>query len=161
MVCGEDHLATGTPPPGNSATSPPGAGGTWWPGTSASSGCSRGSATPGLPYVMLGHSMGSFLTRTYLIRWPGTLDGAVLSGTGQEPAPLVALGRLLAGGLCALRGPEYVSDLVYQLSLGAYNRAFRPNRTTADWLKPDEGAVDANSATPCAPSGPPSPCFGT
>ena len=95
--------------------------------------------------------MGSFLTRTYLIRWPGTLDGAVLSGTGQEPAPLVALGRLLAGGLCALRGPEYVSDLVYQLSLGAYNRAFRPNRTTADWLSRDEGAVDANLRDPlCA-----------
>ena len=111
----------------------------------------QGERHPSLPYVMLGHSMGSFLTRTYLIRWPGTLDGAVLSGTGQEPAPLVALGRLLAGGLCALRGPEYVSDLVYQLSLGAYNRAFRPNRTTADWLSRDEGAVDANLRDPlCA-----------
>ena len=38
---------------------------------------------PGLPYFLLGHSMGSFLTRTYLIRFPGTVDGAVICGTGQ------------------------------------------------------------------------------
>ena len=108
----------------------------------------QGEQYPGLPYVMLGHSMGSFLTRTYLIRWPGTLDGVVLSGTGQEPAPLVALGKALAGGLCALRGPDYVSGLVYHLSLGVYNRAFRPNRTTADWLSRDKAMVDANLRDP-------------
>ena len=34
--------------------------------------------------------MGSFLTRTYLIRWPGTVSAAVLSGTGQESAAAVA-----------------------------------------------------------------------
>ena len=49
------------------------------------------------PYFLLGHSMGSFLTRTYLINYPGTLTGVILSGTGQESAPLVALGRWLAG----------------------------------------------------------------
>ena len=38
---------------------------------------------PGLPYVLFGHSMGSFLTRTYLIRFPGTVSAAVLCGTGQ------------------------------------------------------------------------------
>ena len=37
---------------------------------------------PNLPYFLLGHSMGSFLTRTYLIRYPGTVDGAIIMGTG-------------------------------------------------------------------------------
>ena len=46
--------------------------------------CLAGRRLPGVPYFLLGHSMGSFLTRTYLIRWPGTVDGAVLSGTGQR-----------------------------------------------------------------------------
>ncbi len=102
-----------------------------------------GQQYPGIPYVMLGHSMGSFLTRTYLIRWPGTLDGAVLSGTGQEPAALVALGKGVAGVIGRIRGGDHVSQLVDALSLGAYNRKFRPNRTSADWLSRDEAAVDA------------------
>ena len=102
----------------------------------------QGEKYPGVPYVMLGHSMGSFLTRTYLIRWPGTVDGAVLSGTGQEPAPLVALGKALAGGLCLLRGGDSVSPLVNAMSLGAYNKKFAPNRTGADWISRDEAVVD-------------------
>ena len=102
----------------------------------------------GLPYFLLGHSMGSFVARTYLIRWPGTVDGAILSGTGQEPAPLVAFGRAASGALCALRGPSYVSALIYQLSLGAYNRRFRPNRTTGDWLSRDPVMVDEGLRDP-------------
>lgn len=42
--------------------------------------------------------MGSFLARTYLIRYPGTVAGAILMGTGQMPPALVAAGRVLAAG---------------------------------------------------------------
>ena len=103
----------------------------------------QGEKYPGVPYVILGHSMGSFLTRTYLIRYPGTVDGAVLSGTGQEPAAVVAFGKGVAGLLCRVKGPGYVSGLVYGLSLGAYNQKFKPNRTSADWISRDEAMVDA------------------
>lgn len=98
---------------------------------------------PGVPYILLGHSMGSFLTRTYLCRYPGTVDGAILSGTGQESPLLVATGRLVSTVLGWLRGPTYVSQLVYSQSLGVYNRQFRPNRTTVDWMCSDERMVDA------------------
>ena len=98
---------------------------------------------PGVPYVMLGHSMGSFLTRTYLICWPGTLDGAVLSGTGQEPALLVMLGKWLAAGIGALRGGDYVSPLVHRISIGAYNRKFKPNQSHVDWLSRDKNMINA------------------
>ncbi len=33
---------------------------------------------PDVPYFLMGHSMGSFLTRTYLIRYPGTVDAAII-----------------------------------------------------------------------------------
>ena len=107
-----------------------------------------GNRYPRLPYILLGHSMGSFLARTYLILYPGTLDGVILSGTGQEPAPLIALGRALAGLECRRLGPQGVSPLVDALSLGAYNRRFRPNRTSADWISRDPAAVDAYLADP-------------
>lgn len=112
----------------------------------------EGARHPNLPYFLLGHSMGSFLTRTYLILWPGTVSGAVLMGTGQEPAPLVALGRLISALECRRLGPRGVSPLVHALSLGAYNGRFRPNRTPSDWLSRDPAEVDAFLADPlCQP----------
>lgn len=76
------------------------------------------------------------------------MDGAVLSGTGQEAAPLVALGRGLSGMIGSLRGRDYVSDLVYDMSMGSYNKPFRPNQTTGDWLSRDTELVKAFRSDP-------------
>lgn len=107
-----------------------------------------GERYPGLPYFLLGHSMGSFAARTYLIRYPATVDGCLLSGTGQEAAPLVALGRVLTAILSKVQGPNTVSPLVTSLTTGAYNRRFKPTRTDADWISRDRAAVDAYVADP-------------
>ena len=103
---------------------------------------------PGVPYGMLGHSMGSFLTRTYLLKGFKPLAGVVLSGTGQESAVMVAGGRTLARLLAKLRGKDYVSSLVYDLSMGAYNNRFQPVRTSADWVSRDEEQVDIRVSDP-------------
>lgn len=99
---------------------------------------------PDLPYFLLGHSMGSFVTRTFLIDYPGALTGCILSGTGQEPALTVAAGKLLTG----LGDPHKVNKLFYNLSIGAYNKQFAPARTGADWICRDEKVVDAYLADP-------------
>ena len=148
LVCGEDHLGHGLTAGGKFGYFGPRNG---WDLVVRDIRRLReleGEKHPKLPYVILGHSMGSFLTRTYLIRWPGTVDAAVLSGTGQESASAVASGKALAGTLCRLRGPDHVSKLVNDLSLGAYNRAFKPNRTPSDWLSRDEAQVDLALADP-------------
>ena len=70
---------------------------------------------------------------------------AALSACGIPDADmtlLVATGRLVSTVLGWLRGPTYVSQLVYSQSLGVYNRQFLPNRTTADWISRDEQVVD-------------------
>ena len=108
----------------------------------------EGEKYPDAPYFILGHSMGSFLTRTYLIRWPGTVKGAILSGTGQESALTVAGGKLLCGLICKVKGPDTCSSLVHNMALGAYNKQFAPNRTSSDWISRDEAAVDAYLADP-------------
>ena len=155
LVCGEDHLGHGrTAEGGNYGFFAPADG---WDLVVRDIRRLReleGEKYPTLPYFLLGHSMGSFLTRTYLIAYPGTLDGAILSGTGQEPAPLVALGRALSALECRRLGPQGVSPLVDTLSLGAYNRRFRPNRTSADWISRDPAAVDAYLADPLCRSKP-------
>lgn len=43
---------------------------------------------PEVPYVILGHSMGSFITRNYLCRYGKGVDGAVIVGTGMQSGGL-------------------------------------------------------------------------
>ena len=102
----------------------------------------------GLPYFLMGHSMGSFVARTYLIRWPNTLDGCILSGTGQEPAATVAFGKGVLAMFGAIRGYHIPCKFFNDLSLGVYNKKFAPNRTGADWISRDNDVVDAYVADP-------------
>ena len=76
LVCGEDHLGHGkTVEDGSYGFFAPKGG---WDLVVRDVRRLReleGEKYPSLPYFLLGHSMGSFLTRTYLIQYPGTLDG--------------------------------------------------------------------------------------
>lgn len=110
--------------------------------------CRTGEEHPGLPYFLMGHSMGSFLTRTYLIRYPGTVTGAILMGTGQNPGAVLLGGKALAALLAKANGRKSTSALVERLAFGTYNKAFAPNRTGYDWLSVNEGNVDAFLADP-------------
>lgn len=94
---------------------------------------------PGAPYFILGHSMGSFVTRTYLIDYPGTVTGAMLSGTAYFDPLTAAFGKWVAGW----GDPRQVNRAFFKLSVGAYNRHFAPTRTSADWICRDERVVDA------------------
>ena len=98
----------------------------------------------GLPYFMLGHSMGSFVARTYLFTYPGTVTGCMLSGTGYLNPAEAALAKWIAGW----GDPHEVNKAFYRVSIGAYNKTFAPNRTAADWISSDEATVDKYLADP-------------
>jgi alpha-beta hydrolase superfamily lysophospholipase len=97
---------------------------------------------PGLPVFLLGHSMGSFLSRAYVIEDSRELAGLVLSGTSGDPGLLRKVGVVIAGTEARLRGRRHVSPLLDKLTFGQYNAAFKPNRTDFDWLSRDEAEVD-------------------
>ena len=103
---------------------------------------------PDVPLCIMGHSMGSFLARTYLIRYPGTVKAAVIMGTGWQPKAVIAGGMAVAKAVGAVVGENGTSDLVTNLAFGAYNKLFAPNRTSCDWLSADEDNVDAYMADP-------------
>ena len=103
---------------------------------------------PDVPLCIMGHSMGSFLTRTYLIRYPGTVKAAVIMGTGWQPKAVIAGGMSVAKAVGAVVGENGTSDLVTNLAFGAYNKLFAPNRTSCDWLSADEDNVDTYMADP-------------
>ena len=103
---------------------------------------------PDLPYFMLGHSMGSFLLRTYLFTYHTDLAGALISGTGWMSPAILAAGRLLCREEAARLGWEQHSPTLQQIMFGPYNKQFAPNRTPYDWLSRDEAVVDAYAADP-------------
>jgi alpha-beta hydrolase superfamily lysophospholipase len=85
---------------------------------------------PGLPLVVLGHSMGSFALQGYLLDHSSELDAAVLSGTSAIDviAPSV--------------------DTTQEVDLSLFNAPFEPARTEFDWLSRDPDEVDAYVADP-------------
>lgn len=103
---------------------------------------------PGIPCFILGHSMGSFLTRSLLIRYPGCVDGAIIMGSGWNSSAAIAGGRAVTAVLGALKGKRAVSPFVINLAFGGYNKPFAPNRTGFDWVAADEKAVDRYIADP-------------
>lgn len=107
-----------------------------------------GKRFPGVPCFLLGHSMGSFLARTYLIRYPGTVDGAIIMGSGYMPQATLKAGRALAIAEGHRRGESSPSPLMEKIAFGGYNKRFSPNRTEQDWLSSSEENVDHYIADP-------------
>lgn len=103
---------------------------------------------PGIPIVLLGHSMGSFMARVYAARHSADIAGLVLSGTGGSQGLLGTIGQNIARVQATLRGRRHRSGLMNTLSFGQYNNAFKPTRTDFDWLSRDEAEVDAYIADP-------------
>ena len=48
---------------------------------------------PGVPYFILGHSMGSFITRNYIYRYGTGIQGAIIMGTGMQSLCTCLLGK--------------------------------------------------------------------
>jgi alpha-beta hydrolase superfamily lysophospholipase len=99
---------------------------------------------PGVPRILLGHSMGSIIALAAAERDGGDLAGLVLSGPlGVNPALVDTVTQLeaaLAAGLA-----DQPLD-----ALGQFNTAFEPARTPYDWLSRDDAEVDAYLADPLA-----------
>jgi len=96
----------------------------------------------GLPYFMLGHSMGSYLTRAYCAIYGNTLSGAIFSGTSDAPA-MLPLAILLDRIIVRMGGAESEGRVFQQLTSGSYNKRFKPNRSGSDWLTRDNEKIDA------------------
>lgn len=94
-----------------------------------------------IPYVIFGHSMGSFVTRVFLTRHAFGVRAAVLCGTGHQPRVLSGAGKAITGSLAKKHGERYVSDLVDSMAAGGYGRSIEDAETELDWLATDPEVV--------------------
>ena len=103
---------------------------------------------PGTPVVFLGHSLGSFLGRSFIAEHSDALAGAALSGSSGKPPAIATLGRLIARAERLRLGKRGKSQLIFQMWFGDFNKPFKPARTEFDWLTRDDRQVDAYLADP-------------
>jgi len=101
-----------------------------------------GQQQPGLPIILLGHSMGSYIAQAYLLHHSASLNGAILSGSNFQPVALYRAARVIARLERLRQGLRGRSALIEFLSFGSFNKAFKPNRTAFDWLSRDPSEVD-------------------
>lgn len=100
------------------------------------------------PYIMFGHSMGSFITRVYLTRHGQGLCAAVLCGTGQQAPALSWFGNKVSRLIASVKGETYRSGFVDGLGAGGFGKKIADARTPLDWLSTDPEVVDAYIADP-------------
>ena len=103
---------------------------------------------PGLPIVLIGHSMGSILARGFAAAHGEALAALVLSGANGRPPATAALGPPIARFERWRLGPRGKSKLLKAMMFGAFNQPFKPTRTGFDWLSRDPAEVDAYVADP-------------
>ncbi|MGI6298851.1 MAG: alpha/beta fold hydrolase [Saccharofermentanales bacterium] len=93
---------------------------------------------PEAKYIVLGHSMGSFVARTLASKAGNLLDGLIIMGTAQMPSVIPGFGYKFASAIGTLKGDYYKSKLLDNLALGKYNDAFKPEETGVEWLSRDK-----------------------
>jgi len=101
---------------------------------------------PDKPNFLLGHSMGSFLVRTFITKYCTGIDGVILTGSGTFSKAEVISGMLLAKLQCFLFGPYRKARLINKLSFGKYEKHFGGEKYA--WLTRDKNIVNEYISDP-------------
>lgn len=104
---------------------------------------------PEVPYILFGHSMGSFMARTILCTYPDSgISAAVICGTGWQPAFALPAVIKLVDTIGQKEGETQPNKKLENMVFGGYNKKVEHPRTPYDWLSRDKAQVDAYIAHP-------------
>lgn len=87
----------------------------------------------GLPIILLGHSMGSFLSRLYAEKYPHSIEGHIIHGT-SGPLAAVPFGKAVVGMISAIKGERHRSATLTKLAFAGYNSHFTEAEGKYAWL---------------------------
>lgn len=97
---------------------------------------------PGIPYFIMGHSMGSFIMRKYLTMYGSGIDGSIVMGTGVMPSIVTGFGVFLCNLQKLFWGDHHRSKFITKAAFGSYQKKISNPRTSNDWLTKDTEIVD-------------------
>ena len=104
---------------------------------------------PGVPFILFGHSMGSFMARTILAKYPDSgITAAIICGSAWMPGAVIGAGKAVATLVCKKDGEQKPSQLLQNIMFGSYNKRIEHPRTACDWLTRDNKIVDVYVADP-------------
>ena len=104
---------------------------------------------PDVPYILFGHSMGSFIVRTILLKYPDSkIAGCIICGTAWQPAALLKVAMPMCKFLCRNGADKKPSPALKKIMFGSYNQKVDHVRTENDWLTRDDRVVDAYNSDP-------------
>ena len=96
---------------------------------------------PDIPYVVLGHSMGSFIVRNFAHKYGKEVDGVIVSATGLQPKMILPIMKVTVAVLTAFQGSRHVSKLMDKMAFGTYLKRIKNPKTSFDWLTVNEENV--------------------
>lgn len=115
---------------------------------------------PGLPLLLIGHSMGAMLSQQFIARSADCLSGVILSGSpGFAPPALMSVATWISKFEAWRRGAKQDSNVLKALVFDGNNKAFGGSGTTSssttsssttgyEWLSRDKGQVRAYMEDP-------------
>ena len=102
----------------------------------------------GVPIILLGHSMGSYIAQYFSMQHGYRLSALILSAS-TWPLKLKIMSGLAVAQIESMRiGIRGTSALLHKLGFGNLNKPFSPSRTELDWLSRDEAEVDTYISDP-------------
>ncbi|MBR3646528.1 MAG: alpha/beta hydrolase [Lachnospiraceae bacterium] len=102
---------------------------------------------PGLPIILIGHSMGSFLVRIYLKKHSNEVSAAIISGSPSY-RPFAREGKMLFNIIALFKGWKYRSPLVTKFMVELYDKPFAKEGQKNAWLTRDGDIVDSFNRDP-------------
>lgn len=97
---------------------------------------------PGIPVFLLGHSMGSFLARRYMMTYGSQIKGAILVGTGDQKNGILIGAMAVCAILGKIKGEKYRSPFVEFCSFATYNRKIKNPHHHDEWIAANEDVLE-------------------
>ena len=93
-----------------------------------------------LPLILMGHSMGSFIVRLAAAKY-NHYDKLIVMGTGG-PNPMAGAGVRAAGLIKKIKGERFISNGIYKMAFGTYNKRFADENDPYAWISVDRANRD-------------------
>jgi alpha-beta hydrolase superfamily lysophospholipase len=102
---------------------------------------------PKLPLILLGHSMGSLIVRTYLKKYSKEVDAVIISGSPSDN-PMTGIAKRLIKIMKSFRGWRYRSPMLVNMCNGPFEKPFAKEGIVNAWLTTDRTVVENYNKDP-------------